>query len=733
MANETQRDSTAQPTTREHSAAPTQRDTLQAPPTQHHRTSVDGIRVVVPESLRERFGIQKQLPTQGAEADILVAEDRQHSRTVIIKLYRHGIQPKSEVLDKIAKMAAEHVVQLYEYGQTEDGVWFEVMEYAQYGSLRDIIKKPLPAEQAKPVLQELQAALSALHSHNIIHRDLKLENILVRERLPLDLMLTDFGIASVNVATQHMTSTSRTAKYAAPEAASGVLSAKADWWSLGMIMLEVLTGKTPFDGMSDAVITKHLINHPITPDGVTDARWQQLLLGLLNRNDAVRWNGEQVNRWLAGEDIAVTKDAETSPNAVNQGYRPYVFVGVSYATPKALASGLLLHWDEAVKHLGRDLILLWFKEEIKDQDTISFLMDLKDDRQLTADSKLLRLVQRLDPSLPPIWKGIDVSPQGILALANAAQNDAQQRQFLWEFRHGALEEYQQPELQAFSTQLIEQEQAFELAWNTLDQAWQSSKQLDKSILKPTKPSAESVLPQLILISQSTFDVEVVRQSLKDNQYEIAKDCPWFQCLGNIASAEAPTLFVMAVCLSDAVRWVAAFQKALEGEQMEKQKAMEIENQRVLEVEKNKIQQEFDVLLSNLQELLVYDEWNNRIMDKYFVCIFVMVGVGISSIMYKEGTALDAFMETYSDEYFIGAFLFLLTYSVYTLYYFLNFPRVDRHGFFFKKSMHKWGEIEDSTKVIGKAPMFWFLKYSNYYRDISNIMNELGKKSRALGK
>ena len=575
MANETERDSTAQPTTREYSAAPTQRDTLQAPPTQHQRASVDGIRVVVPESLRERFDIQKQLPTQGAEADILVADDRQHSRTVIIKLYRHGIQPKSEVLDKIAKMAAEHVVQLYEYGQTEDGVWFEVMEYAQYGSLRDIIKKPLPAEQAKPVLQELQAALSALHSHNIIHRDLKLENILVRERLPLDLMLTDFGIASVNVATQHMTSTSRTAKYAAPEAASGVLSAKADWWSLGMIMLEVLTGKTPFDGMSDAVITKHLINHPITPDGVTDARWQQLLLGLLNRNDAVRWNGEQVSRWLAGEDVAVPIDAEITTISTNH---PYVFAGVSCATPKALASGLLQHWDEAVKHLGRDLILSWFKEEIKDQDTISFLMDLKDNRELSADSKLLRLVQRLDPSLPPIWKGIDVSPQGILALANAAQNDAQQRQFLWEFRRDALKQFQQPELQTFNTLLTEQEQAFELAWNTFDQAWQSSKPLDKSILKPAKPSTESVLPQLILACNTTDGSENIRQSLLTNNYETARQCPWFECLGDIASAEAPTLLVMAACLSDAVRWVAAFQKALEIEQIKKQRVLEKKQQ-----------------------------------------------------------------------------------------------------------------------------------------------------------
>ena len=230
MANETRRENKAQPTTRESGSAPTRLDTSsqsQATSRDDQRAPFEGVRVLVPQTLQDRFHIQKQLPTLGAEADILLADDLQHQRRVVIKLYRQGIEPKSEVLAKIAEMAVEHVVQLYDHGQA-DGVWYEVMEYAQFGSLRDLIKKTVPPELAKTILQELHAALNELHHHQIIHRDLKPENILVRELWPLDLMLTDFGIASVNVATQHLTSTSRTAKYAAPEAASGVLSAKAD-------------------------------------------------------------------------------------------------------------------------------------------------------------------------------------------------------------------------------------------------------------------------------------------------------------------------------------------------------------------------------------------------------------------------------------------------------------------------------------------------------------------------
>jgi hypothetical protein len=564
MANETHRENNAQPTTRESVASQTRLDSSStAQPTRRDtvtRTPVEGgLRVQVPQNLRDRFKILKQLPTQGAEADILLADDLQHQRNVIIKLYRHGIEPKSEVLAKIAAMPAEHIVQLYEHGQM-DGVWYEVMECAKYGSLRDLIKKPISPEQAKSILKELHAALNELHQHQIIHRDLKPENILVRELSPLNLMLTDFGIASVNVATQHLTNTSRTAKYAAPEAASGVLSAKADWWSLGIILLEVLTGKTPFDGMSDAVITKHLMTHPLTPDGVTDSHWRQLLLGLLNRNDSVRWGGAEIGRWLAGENVAVSEDQETVFTTSNQThasgqYRPYVFAGASYATPKALAAGLVQHWDDAVKHLSRDLILQWFREEIKDQDAISFLMDLKEERELSGDIKLLRLVQRLDPSLPPIWKGMDVSVDGILAMANAAQNDAKQRDWLWEFRRDGWQAFPQPELQDFNQKLTVLVQQFELAWEKMQKAWKKHSS-SGNFPQLTKPDMKIVVPQLVTHLFNQNRVGELRKMLRQAHYAtLIEQCPWYGALGNQESVDFPSMLLLVGLAKEAQKWI----------------------------------------------------------------------------------------------------------------------------------------------------------------------------------
>ena len=344
------------------------------------------IRVVVPDELKRRYRIDQHLPTQGAEADILLAYDPQNNRPVVIKLYRLGIIPKTDVLKKISNAVPEHVIQLYAHGQSE-GIWYEVMEYAAQGSLRDLLRTPIAPNQASIILQELHAALAYLHRQNIIHRDLKPENILARSLCPLDLVLTDFGIASVNEATFKFTSAHRTIKYAAPEASSGVINEKADWWSLGMVMLEVLTGNTPFDKLSDAIISQRLNTEPIDISQVTDERWKTLLRGLLHRNVKHRWCALEVSQWLQGANVVVAKDEPTAaagPRSRNEvSYKPYKFEGRDYVTPEQLAQGLAKNWDVAIKHLSRGFILEWVKNEVNDYDLCSFLMDLAESDKLS--------------------------------------------------------------------------------------------------------------------------------------------------------------------------------------------------------------------------------------------------------------------------------------------------------------------------------------------------------------
>src|SRR6185312_8053033 len=220
----------------------------------------------LPQALASRFQIVEPIPTGGGEADLLVVENREHEKYVA-KLYRTNIRPKSDVLEAVSKGSPEHVIKLFEHGQSE-GIWYELLEYAQLGSLRSLLQgSPVSDILAREIIAELAMAIAHLHKIGIIHRDLKPENILIRTREPLDLILTDFGIASIAAGSVHYTSSSRTIRYGAPESASGVINASVDYWALGMILMEALAGRHPFDGLSEPVINNRLATRPVDVAG----------------------------------------------------------------------------------------------------------------------------------------------------------------------------------------------------------------------------------------------------------------------------------------------------------------------------------------------------------------------------------------------------------------------------------------------------------------------------------
>lgn len=381
----------------------------------------------LPSALANKFRIAEVLPAGGAEAEaeIMILAGRANADVkVVAKLYRPGIVPKTDVLERVGQAGFGHVVRLLSHGES-DGMHYEVMEYCPEGSLRRLMAAgPLRRDQLRTIVEELAAALAALHVIDVIHRDLKPENILIRRREPLDLVLTDFGIASLVDATQHFTGVARTVKYGAPETLSGVLDRAADWWSLGMTIVELLTGRHPFDGLSDAVITHRLVTAGIDLSGVSDPDWRKLCRGLLLRDPQRRWGAAEVRRWLDGDVSLVAPQDDTPAQAAHTGL-PYRLEDAVCHTPAELAAALAAHWDAGRKDLMRGQITAWAGQELKDHNLVRFLQDLLDLRDVSEDLRLLRLIVRLAPELPPVWRGASLAVNNLLAqAARAEQGDA---------------------------------------------------------------------------------------------------------------------------------------------------------------------------------------------------------------------------------------------------------------------------------------------------------------------
>lgn len=379
----------------------------------------------LPSALAKQWKITREMESRGAEADLLIVENDAGEYRVA-KIYRSGIQPKTDVLEKVGGTEFEHVVELFEHGKS-DGRAYELLEYVEGGSLEDLIRgegPKLPEQRVEEILYELLYAIQHLHANGVIHRDIKPSNILVRSAKPLDLVLTDFGIASVRgAASRRFTSGHRTIAYSTPESAAGEISEASDWWSLGIILVEVLTGRHPFAGaqpgelLDDRAIMSRLAQMHVDQlaEGVKEP-WRTLCRGLLRREAKNRFSGDEVIQWIR-RDPSLKVAEEAAPSS--QRSIEFFFDGKRYSDLPAIGQALASNWAEARKTIERGHLLQWANDEWKDSEWRQFLADLDSDK-VHLDVRVFRIVTKMAPDETPVFRGYTFDPEGLKKLANDA-------------------------------------------------------------------------------------------------------------------------------------------------------------------------------------------------------------------------------------------------------------------------------------------------------------------------
>jgi len=229
------------------------------------------------EVLGERYQLGDAIG-RGGMATIYRGQDMRMERVVAIKVLRevYSTDPKFVTrFQREAKAASSlqhpNIVQVYDYGQT-DGNYFIVMELIEGTDLRRYLRSRgiLAVDRAIIIAHDVALGLGAAHRRGIVHRDVKPQNVLVGR--DGSIKLTDFGIASVykDINAERLTTTGMTlgtVQYYAPEQAQGeIASPAADVYALGIVMYEMLAGRTPFDGDTPvAVAMQHIQDMPTPP------------------------------------------------------------------------------------------------------------------------------------------------------------------------------------------------------------------------------------------------------------------------------------------------------------------------------------------------------------------------------------------------------------------------------------------------------------------------------------
>ncbi len=244
----------------------------------------------------------------GGMAEVYEAIDERLDRRVALKFLSdpdRAVDPNAvERFEREARAVAalehEGIVPIYDIGSV-DRHWYIAMRLLKGGDLTSHFQnQPASPEDALRVTQQIALALAYMHQRGVIHRDIKPANILFDQNgSPV---VADFGIAKIQEATNltQVGATIGTVRYMSPEQALGKeLTGKADIYSLGVVLYELLTGAVPFTGDSVAVLYQHCSEAP-PPLAVELQRYQPLIDALLAKSPEERPDAETLAALIGG-------------------------------------------------------------------------------------------------------------------------------------------------------------------------------------------------------------------------------------------------------------------------------------------------------------------------------------------------------------------------------------------------------------------------------------------------
>lgn len=222
--------------------------------------------------IAERYEILGKIGT-GGMADVYKAKDHKLNRFVAVKVLKPEFREDTTFIRKFkseaqaaAVLTHPNIVNVFDVGD-DNGVYYIVMELIEGITLKEYISKKgkLSVKEATSIAIQVSMGLEAAHSHGIVHRDVKPQNIIIS--MDGKVKVTDFGIARAASSNTISSNVMGSVHYSSPEQVRGGYSdEKSDIYSLGITMYEMVTGKVPFDGDTTvAIAIKHLQEEIVPP------------------------------------------------------------------------------------------------------------------------------------------------------------------------------------------------------------------------------------------------------------------------------------------------------------------------------------------------------------------------------------------------------------------------------------------------------------------------------------
>ena len=269
----------------------------------------------------DRYEILEKIG-EGGMSYVYKARCKKLNRYVAVKVLKDSFKDNKDIVEKfkkeataIANLSNPNIVNVLDVGTQED-LHYIVMELVEGNTLKAVIneKGKLSYEDAINIGLKVANALECAHRSNIVHRDIKPQNILVTSEGFVK--VTDFGIAKStgNTTIQYTNSVMGSAHYFSPEQAKGTYTdCRTDLYSLGVVLYEMVTGRVPFDGDSPVTIAlKHMQEEPIPPKNINSR-----IPNSLNQLIIKAMSKEPIKRYQTSKEIiSDLQKIKNDPNAM---------------------------------------------------------------------------------------------------------------------------------------------------------------------------------------------------------------------------------------------------------------------------------------------------------------------------------------------------------------------------------------------------------------------------------
>ena len=279
--------------------------------------------------ITERIGV-------GGMAEVYRAQDTVLGRTVAVKVMLPQYAESPDFTQRFKQEAAAaanlqspYIVNIYDWGN-DNGTYYIVMELIRGTDLKTGIKARGALNQRKvaEIGSQVCSALNVAHNQDLIHRDIKPQNIMVQPDGNIKVM--DFGIAHAKNSVKTQTSSVLgTAHYISPEQAQGKeLDAASDIYSLGIVLFEAATGQLPFDGPDAISVAMKQVNelppYPSDFNPNIDPVLEEIIMKALEKNPRDRFSSAQemraaLNDYLAGRTPSFSRNVSSSAKTAYLG------------------------------------------------------------------------------------------------------------------------------------------------------------------------------------------------------------------------------------------------------------------------------------------------------------------------------------------------------------------------------------------------------------------------------